>query len=103
MKITNEIAGADAERLADCIQFAAKHGLSVGKHTQAGLNESSGNVWLWDEDWPATIYEGLCMDEPCFSWACLECGEEQDADTLAEIEAMQEHFNEYERCKECME
>lgn len=86
MNITNKIQGADAERLADCIKFAAKHNLSITEHTQCGVNENSGNVWLWDEEWPACIYQDISFSGVCFSYSCFNCGDEQDCETISEVE-----------------
>ena len=42
--ITEEFQGADLERLNDCIKAIHKAGLRIGKHTQAGINQSSGKM-----------------------------------------------------------
>jgi len=101
MEMTNTIQGADAERLADCIKFAAAQGLEITKHTQAGLNQNSGNVWLWDEDWPGCIYQDIGFSGACVSWHCGECGNEIDCKSMKEADKLNEQFNENEHCSEC--
>ena len=101
MIIAKEIQGADAERLADCIKFAAKHNLAITEHTQCGLNENSGNVWLWDEDWSACIYQDIGFSGACFSYSCPNCGDEQDCDDLSEVESLNEFSNEHDGCEDC--
>ena len=96
----DSINGADAERLADCIKFAANHALEITEHTQSGLNEGSGNVWLWDEDWPACVYTSISFDTR-MSWSCPECGEEVDCDTPKQADELNEHYNEVDGCVEC--
>ena len=48
--------GADLERLTDCIAAVRKNGLSIDQHTHAGVNENSGNVWIWNENWVGCVY-----------------------------------------------
>ena len=43
MKMTTKLQGGDLERLADCINFAAKLGLAMDDDTQCGLNENMRN------------------------------------------------------------
>ena len=96
--ITEEFQGADLERLNDCIKAIHRAGLRIGKHTQAGINQSSGNVWVWDEDWAGCVYCSIGFD---VAWmhSCPECGEETDCDTYKELEAfIQEFDNECESC-----
>lgn len=81
-----EFQGADLDRLADCLTAIRKAGLSVDKHTQAGVNQSSGNVWVWSEDWEGAVACSIGFD---VSWvySCRECGEEFEFDSYAELEA----------------
>ena len=46
-----QFAGADLDRLSECLQAIRAAGLKTDKYTQAGVNQSSGNVWVWSEDW----------------------------------------------------
>jgi len=50
-----QFQGADLERLADCLHAIKNAGLSTSPYTQAGVNESSGNVWVWDESWVGCV------------------------------------------------
>jgi hypothetical protein len=79
MKFTNELNGADVERLADCIKYASKHGLSIGENTQCGVNTSSGNVWLWDEDWQGCVYCSIGFNT-AYIMTCSYCGFEDDVE-----------------------
>jgi hypothetical protein len=99
----NDITGCDAYRLADCLVFADKCRLNITEHTQAGVNTSSGNVWLWDEDWPACIYQTINgkPEDVCFSWSCPNCGDEVDCMTVKECEDLNGKFNEIDGCIEC--
>ena len=101
MEVRQNISGADAEKLADCIYFAGKQGLIIGEETQAGVNQNFGNVWLWDEDWPACIYQDAGFSGARFSYTCPNCGFEQDCSTISECKVLSNRFDNTERCKEC--
>ena len=94
-----EFQGADLERLADCLAAIRKAGLKTTKHTQAGLNESSGNVWVWDEDWAGCVACSIGFD---VFWvhSCRECGEEYEFDTYQQLDAfLQDNWNDCDSCR----
>ena len=84
-----QFAGADLDRLSDCLKAIRLAGLRTDKYTQAGVNQSSGNVWVWDEDWAGCVYCSIGFDVS-WSYTCRECGEEFDFPTYAELEAFAE-------------
>ena len=93
-----QFEGADLERLTDCLAAIRKAGKSVDRHTQAGVNQGSGNVWVWSEDWPGCVYCSIGFDV-AWCYSCPECGEEHDFDTFEEME---EYASRYESsCKAC--
>lgn len=101
--IFEQFSGADLDRLALCIQAVRKAGLTIDKYAQAGVNQSSGNVYIWSEDWVGTIYCSIGMD---VSWlySCGNCGEEFDFDTCSECEAFADECNEHDQhCTSCRE
>lgn len=89
-----QFEGADLERLTDCLSAIRKAGKRVDRHTQAGVNQSSGNVWVWSEDWPGCVYCSIGFDV-AWSYSCPECGEEHDFETFEEME---EYAERYEGC-----
>ena len=97
--ITENFQGADIIRLNKCIKAIHAADLQIGSHTQAGINQLSGNVWVWDEDWAGCIYCTIGMD---VSWlySCPECGAETDFDTY---EALKKYVVEHDDkwCEEC--
>ena len=104
-QLFENIHGADIERLADCLTAIRKAGLQITKHTQAGVNQSSGNVWVWDEDWAGCVYCSIGFDVQ-WSWSCPNCGDEFDFDTYRELEDFIESSNEQfdgEGCQHCQE
>ena len=82
----SEFQVADLDRLIECIKAAKKANLTLDKYTQAGVNQSSGNVWLWSEDWPGCVYCSIGFDV-AWSHSCPECGTETDFDTYQELES----------------
>jgi hypothetical protein len=93
-----QFQGADLDRLAECIKAIRKAGLQTSKHTQAGVNQSSGNVWVWDEDWVGSVFCSIGFD---LYWChtCNECGEEYlftDYDMMAEY--IEKHDGQCEAC-----
>ena len=95
-----QFQGADLDRLADCIKAIRKAGLQTSKHTQAGVNQSSGNVWVWDEDWSGAV---ACSIGFNVFWchSCPECGEEYEFDTYSEL---QDYVEKHEgQCEACVD
>jgi hypothetical protein len=93
-----QFQGADLERLADCFVAIRKAGLITSPYTQAGLNESSGNVWVWDEDWAGCIACSIGFDV-FWVYSCPECGEEHEFKTYFELE---EYANQFDsQCESC--
>ena len=99
-----QFQGADLERLADCLIAIRKAGLQTSKHTQAGLNMTSGNVWVWDEDWAGSVACSIGFDVQWW-WSCPNCGDEQSFDSYSELEAyvtLQNQETDHEGCTQCI-
>lgn len=79
-----QFQGADLERLADCLVAIRKAGLSTSPYTQAGLNENSGNVWVWDEDWAGCIACSIGFDV-FWVYSCPECGHEYEFEDYSDM------------------
>lgn len=79
-----QFSGADLDRLAECIKAIRAAGLSTDKYTQAGVNQSSGNVWVWSEDWAGCVYCSIGFDV-AWCYSCPECGEEHDFDSYEDL------------------
>lgn len=89
-----QFEGADLERLTECLSAIRAAGKRVDRYTQAGVNQGSGNVWVWSEDWPGCVYCSIGFDV-AWCYSCPECGEEHDFDTFEEME---EYASRYEGC-----
>jgi len=97
-QLFEEFQGADIERLADCLAAIRKAGLKVDEYTQAGLNQSSGNVWVWNEDWQGCVACSIGFDV-FWAYSCRECGEEFEFETYSELEEFSE--NNQDDCTMC--
>lgn len=82
--IFEQFQGADLDRLAECLKAIKEAGLSVDKYCQAGVNQNSGNVWVWSEDWAGCVYCSIGFDVQ-WSYSCPECGEEHDFDSYDDM------------------
>jgi hypothetical protein len=92
--------GADLERLTDCIAAVRKNGLSIDQYTHAGINDNSGNVWIWNENWVGCVYCSIGFDIQ-WSWSCGDCGEEYDFDTYQEMDDFVSTQNDLTDCNGC--
>ena len=93
-----QFQGADLDRLSACLKAIREAGLKTDKYTQAGVNQSSGNVWVWSEDWEGAVACSIGFD---VFWvhSCGECGEEFEFDSYSELEEFAE--NNREDCTAC--
>ena len=95
-----QFSGADLDCLADCLKAIRQAGLSITKYTQAGVNQNSGNVWVWDEDWAGCVACSIGFDVRWYH-SCPECGAEYEFDTYTEL---QDYIEEHDgRCEACHE
>lgn len=81
-----QFAGSDLDRLIECIKKIKAEGLTIDKYCQSGINQSSGNVYIYSEDWVGCVYCSIGFDVQ-WSYSCPDCGEEYDFDTEAECRA----------------
>ncbi len=91
-------SGADLDRLIKCIQAIRAEGLTLDKYSQAGVNNNSGNVYIWSEYWAGCVYCSLAGDV-CWSYSCGECGEEYDFETEQECREYAEKHD--YKCESC--
>jgi hypothetical protein len=87
----------NASASADLITLVAI-GLATDKHTHAGINHTSGNVWVWSEDWSGCVACSIGFDV-FWVYSCRECGEEFEFETYSELEEFSE--NNQDDCTMC--
>lgn len=76
-----KIEGQDLVRLNKCVAKSVRLKLAINKYTQCGVNQSSGNVWLWSEDWSGCIYCNIGM-QVSVMFTCSNCGAEESVNTM---------------------
>jgi hypothetical protein len=84
MEISQNLCSNALRKVALLITKASDLGMDISGYGQAGENQNSGNVYLWLEDYPFTLYIGLGSDTIYANWSNPIDGSEEDID----IEAM---------------
>jgi predicted RNA-binding Zn-ribbon protein involved in translation (DUF1610 family) len=75
-----------------------KEGLTIDKYCQAGINQGSGNVYIYSEDWAGCVYCSVGMDT-AWNYSCGECGEEFDFETEQECRDFADKYD--YKCSSC--
>lgn len=92
------LEGADIDRLIKCMDKVRSEGLKLDEWCQAGVNQSSGNVYIWSEDWVGCVYCSLAGDVS-LSYSCPECGNEIDFATEQDcLEYAEKHDYKCQAC-----
>lgn len=84
MEIKQDLCTNALRKAALLITKASDLGMNISHFGEIGENQGSGNVYLWLEDYPFTLYIGLGDDTIYANWSNPNNGEEEDID----IEAM---------------
>lgn len=84
MEIKQDLCSNALRKAALLITKASDLGMNISGYGEIGENQSSGNVYMWLEDYPFTLYIGLGSDTIYANWSNPNNGEEEDID----IEAM---------------
>lgn len=90
MEIKSNLCNNATRKIALLITKASDLGMDISGYGFADENPNSGNVYLWLEDYPFTLYIGLGDDTIWASWSDPMNGEEEEIEvsnkTLAELE-----------------
>lgn len=84
MEIKQNLCSNALRKSALLITKASDLGMDISGYGEIGENTNSGNVYLWLEDYPFTLFIGLGSDTIYANWSNPDNGEEEDID----IEAM---------------
>ena len=80
MEIKSNLRGNAMRKIGILLVYASDIGMSCECYGFADENQSSGNVYLWLEDYPFTLYIGLGEDTVYASWECSSDGHEYNID-----------------------
>lgn len=81
MEIKSNLCSNATRKIGLLITKASELGMDIGGYGFADENTSSGNVYLWLEDYSFTLYIGLGSDTIYASWSNPENGEEEETET----------------------
>ena len=80
MEINTNLCANATRKIALLITKASDLGMDISGYGMADENNNSGNVYLWLEDYPFTLYIGLGSDEIYASWSNPNDGEEEETE-----------------------
>jgi hypothetical protein len=83
MEINNKnMCNNEVRKVGLLITEASRLGMDVSGYGMADVNQNSGNVYLWLEDYPACLYIGLSGDDEIYAcYSDPEDGEEFETTT----------------------
>jgi hypothetical protein len=81
MEIKSNLCSNAVRKIGLLITKAAELGMQLDGYGFADENKNSGNVYLWLEDYPFSLYIGLGSDNIYANWSNPNDGEEIDLDT----------------------
>ena len=91
MEIKSNLCSNATRKIGLLITAASELGMDISGYGFADENQSSGNVYLWLEDYPFTLYIGLGSDDIYASWSNPENGDEEEIEiaglSLADLDA----------------
>ena len=98
MYIQPTLCANAVRKVALLITKAADLGMDLTCYGNAAENENNGNVYLWLEDYPFTLYIPLCSDDAIHAcWSSLYVDHEElievDAMTLRDLETWADDLN----------
>jgi hypothetical protein len=76
MEITANLCSNATRKIGLLITKASDLGMDIGGYGEASENTSSGNVYLWLEDYSFTLYIGLGSDSIYAVWTNSDNGDE---------------------------
>jgi hypothetical protein len=77
MEITQELCSNAKRKVGLLIKKACELDMNIMSFGEAGENQSNGNVYLWLEDYPFSLYIDLGSDDIKACWSSAIDGEEE--------------------------
>lgn len=81
MEINSNLCSNAVRKIALLITKASDLGMDISGYGVADENKTSGNVYLWLEDYRFTLYIGLGSDTVYASWFNYDNGDEEETET----------------------
>lgn len=96
MNISQNLCSNALRKSALLITEASRLGMNISGYGEIGENQSNGNVYLWLEDYPFSLFIDLGNDTIQACWSSFESGCEEIVDvngqSLFELEAWCENL-----------
>ena len=90
MEIKKDLCANAIRKVALLITKASELGMDISTYGEAAENQSNGNVYLWLENYPFTLYIDLGSDDVQACWTNYDNGDEEfidvDSMTLYQLE-----------------
>lgn len=99
MQITSNLCSNATRKIGLLITKASDLGMDISGYGEANENNNSGNVYLWLEDYPFTLYIGLGSDSIYALWTNSDNGDEE----ILEVEASTSLEDLYKWCSDLEE
>jgi hypothetical protein len=80
MEIKSNLCSNATRKIGLLILKSSDLGMDISGYGEASENTMSGNVYLWLEDYPFTLYIGLGSDTVYALWTNFNDGEEIETD-----------------------
>lgn len=74
---TENMCSNEIRKIGLLITEASRLDMDLSGYGEIGINQSSGNVYLWLEDYPFSLFIGLGSDELHACWTNSENGDEE--------------------------
>jgi hypothetical protein len=81
MEIKSNLCSNATRKIGLLITKASDLGMDISGYGVADENQSSGDVYLWLEDYMFTLYIGLGSDDVYALWSNPNDGEKEETDT----------------------
>ena len=81
MNITQNLCSNALRKVALLITKASELGMDISGYGEAAENQNFGNVYLWLEDYPFTLYIDLGSDKVYANWSSSLNDHEESMDT----------------------
>ena len=67
----------EVRKMGLLITEASRLGMDLGGYGETGVNQSNGNVYLWLEDYPFSLFIDLGSDDIQACWSDFDSGNEE--------------------------
>jgi len=102
MEINNsKMCSNEVAKVALLISEASRLERDISGYGMCDVNPTSGNVYLWLEDYQTTLFIGPCDSEIQYHWSCGSCGEEYNYPEINPSEQELEEWVDGLSCEDC--